>query len=252
MSNTNMLEVQNVSKSFEGFLALDKMNMNIPKSSIYGLVGVNGSGKTTLIKHIIGLFKPDIGVIKIDGLEVFETNENTTDLKQRIGVIPDDLYFAPGMSCERLVKFYKNIYGNFDETRYDRLVKTLGINTKKNINRFSKGMQKQVAFIFTMCINPDFLVLDEPIDGLDPIVRITIFEEIIEDVANRGTTVLVSSHNLKEMDGICDYVGIIKGGRMIKESDLDTLKNEYTDGDITPSLDEIFVKIYREAGAKHE
>lgn len=245
-----MIEVKEIYKKFEDNSgeptnALLGVNMNIKKGSIYGLVGANGSGKTTLLKHLVGLYLPDSGSISIDD-ELFINNPQ---LKERISFISDDLFFFRGYSCKKLKTFYKSMYKKFNEERYEKLVELLGVNPKRSVGRFSKGMQKQVAFIFAMCTMPDILVLDEPIDGLDPLVRINIFNEIIDDVAERGTTVIVSSHNLKEMDGICDWVGIIKGGRMLKEAELDSLKQEYTTTE-TPSLDEIFVKIYSQDDQK--
>lgn len=246
-----MIDIQDLHKTFEdtqggSYQALSAMTMQVNKGSIYGLVGVNGSGKTTLLKHIVGLYLPDKGSIAIDG----STLVNNAALKERVAFIPDELFFFRSYNCNRLKAFYKNMYPRFSEDRYHKLVELLGINPKRTVARFSKGMQKQVAFIFAMSIMPDLLVLDEPIDGLDPIVRISIFNELIDDVAARGTTVVVSSHNLKEMDGICDHVGIIKGGRMLKEAELDHLKAKHvtTTGE-TPSLDEIFVKIYSEKEA---
>ena len=238
-----MVEIKDLYKQFDDYQALAGMNMNVKKGSIYGLVGVNGSGKTTLLKHIVGVYRADKGNVYIDG-DLFQDKPKT---KERISFIPDELFFFRGYNCKKLKTFYKNMYPNFNEGRYNKLIDLLEINPKRSVNRFSKGMQKQVAFIFAMCTMPDLLVLDEPIDGLDPLVRVNIFNEIIQDVAERGTTVVVSSHNLKEMDGICDWVGIIKNGRMLKESELDSLKMEYLDStEEAPSLDEIFVKLYNE------
>jgi len=217
-----MVEIKNVTKNFDKFKALKDFNLNIKKGSIYGLVGVNGAGKTTAIRHLAGMYLPDEGTIQIDGFPVY----NNIQIKERVGYIPDDLYFLPQYNMRRLRSFYQNMYKNWDDERYQRLLELFKLDEKRGIKKFSKGMQKQTAFIFSMSIKPDVLLLDEPIDGLDPIVRKQVMQEIISDVAEREMTVLISSHNLKEMDGICDAIGIVKNGQMIIERDLDDLKSD--------------------------
>ena len=217
-----MVQIENLTKSFDGHVALRHLNLNIKKGSIYGLVGINGSGKTTAIRHLAGIYRQDAGHVRIGGMPVYDN----ADLKATVGYIPDDLYFFPHYNMKALHKFYANMYKNWNNERYLRLLSVFKLDEKRKISKFSKGMQKQAAFIFTMSIMPDVLLLDEPIDGLDPIVRKSVFQEIIEDVAERQMTVLVSSHNLKEMDGICDSIGIIKYGHMVIERDLDDLKSD--------------------------
>jgi len=217
-----MVQIENLTKEFDGFKALNRLNLNIKKGSIYGLVGINGSGKTTAIKHLAGIYRQDSGHVRIAGVPVYD-NEG---IKEAVGYIPDDLYFFPQYNMNNLRKFYSGMYKNWNEQRYRHLLEVFKLDEKRKVGRFSKGMQKQAAFIFVMSIMPDFLLLDEPIDGLDPIVRKQVFKEIIDDVAERQMTVLVSSHNLKEMDGICDSIGIIKDGRMLIERDLDDLKSD--------------------------
>ena len=217
-----MVQIEDLTKKFDGHTALYKLDLNIRKGSIYGLVGVNGSGKTTAIKHLAGIYRQDSGHVRIGGMSVYDN----AALKALVGYIPDDLYFFPQYNMKGLHKFYANMYKNWNEKRYRRLLAIFKLDENRKVGRFSKGMQKQAAFTFIMSIMPDVLLLDEPIDGLDPIVRKQVFQEIIEDVAERQMTVLVSSHNLKEMDGICDSIGIIKQGRMIIERDLDDLKSD--------------------------
>ena len=217
-----MVQIENLIKKFDDFTALDNLNLSIKKGSIYGMVGVNGSGKTTAIKHLAGIYRQDSGRALIGGMPVYDN----AALKAAVGYIPDDLYFFPQYDMRGLRNFYAKMYKNWNEDRYRRLVRLFDLNEKRRVSKFSKGMQKQTAFIFVMSIMPNVLLLDEPIDGLDPIVRKTVFQEIIEDVAERQMTVLVSSHNLKEMDGICDAIGILKKGRMIIERDLDDLKSD--------------------------
>ena len=239
-----MVEVKNLVKSFDGFNALKGVNLNIKRGSIYGLVGVNGSGKTTIIKHLAGVYRSDSGEIKIAGEDVFD---NATT-KSKIAYVSDDLYFFPQYNLKMLGRFYSGMYKTWSNSRFNELIKLMELEPKKRVSRFSKGKQKQVALVIALAITPEFLLLDEPIDGLDPIVRKFIFDWIIADVADRQMTVLISSHNLKEMDGICDTVGIIKAGQMITERDLDDLKSEMNkksiSGDLPPTLDEIFIHVY--------
>jgi len=217
-----MVQIQNLTKTFDGFMALDRLNLNIKKGSIYGLVGINGSGKTTAIKHLAGIYRQDNGTVTIGGVPVYDN----ADIKAKVGFISDELYFFPHYNIRALRRFYSGMYSTWNEQRFNHLLSLFKLDPKRKVSKFSKGMQKQTAFIFAMSIMPDFLLLDEPIDGLDPIVRKQIMQEVIEDVAEREMTVLVSSHNLKEMDGICDAIGIIKNGRMVIERDLDDLKSD--------------------------
>jgi len=239
-----MVKISNLTKVFDDHKALDNLNINISKGSIYGLVGINGSGKTTAIKHLTGVFKSNSGEITIDDENVYDNEK----VKAKMAYVPDDLYFFPQYNLKMLRKFYKNMYKTWDDSRYEELIKLMDLSEKRRIGRFSKGMQKQAALTIALSIKPELLILDEPIDGLDPIVRKRIFTYIIEDVADREMTVLISSHNLKEMDGICDTVGIIKGGKMLIEKDLDELKKDMQEkaitGDLSPSLDEIFIYVY--------
>ena len=216
-----MITVKNVNKHFDDFHALKDLSINVETGSIYGLVGTNGSGKTTIIKHLTGVLKQDSGEILYDGEPVYENAE----LKAKIGFVPDDLsYFAP-YTLKEAARFYKSLYPVWDAERYDEMIRAFDLRSKKKMNSFSKGMQKQAAFILTMCTHPSYLILDEPIDGLDPIIRKLVWKYIIEDVTE-GMTVLVSSHNLREMEGICDSIGILDRGEMKIERDLDELKSD--------------------------
>lgn len=215
-----MIEVKNLHKSYNGYEVLSDLNLTVSKGSIYGLVGANGAGKTTLIKHIVGVFKQDKGEILINGSPVFED----AVLKSRIGYIPDDLYFFSMYNLKNTAAFYKNIYPNWNNQRYQSMVQLFKLDETRRISKFSKGMQKQAAFILAMSCMPQILILDEPIDGLDPLVRKRVLKIIIEDVAEREMSVLVSSHNLKELEGICDAIGILSQGKMVIERELDELK----------------------------
>lgn len=217
-----MIKVEALNKTFNDIKALDDVNMHVKKGSIYGLVGENGAGKTTLIKHIMGVYKQDSGEIKIDNECIYENN----DCKQTIAYISDELYYFPQYSVQKMANFYKKIYPTWDDKRYMDIQKIFKIDEKRKIGRLSKGMQKQVAFCLALASMPKVIILDEPIDGIDPYMRKKVWNLIIEDVAEREATVLISSHNLKELENVCDHVGILHKGKMIIEKDLDHLKSD--------------------------
>ena len=217
-----MINVKGLCKKFDDFQALNNLDLNVQQGSIYGLIGVNGSGKTTLIRHLTGILKSDCGTVQMDGQDVYDN----IDIKQRLGYIPDELFFFGSYSLKAMGTFYKGLYANWDQNRFEAMVDDFALPLRGKLSRFSKGMQKQAQFILTMSCRPDFLILDEPIDGLDPIVRKKVWKYVVDDVAERQMTVLVSSHNLKEMEGICDAIGILSGGEMKIERDLDELKSD--------------------------
>ena len=211
-----MLEMKNVTKTFGSFTALNDLNMTIPKGTVYGLVGPNGAGKTTAIRHLTGVYRQDKGEVLMDGQKIYENPA----VKSRIGYIPDDIFYFPSASLEEMRRFYRGIYPQFDDELFKKLYDVFKLPKKGQIRRFSKGMQKQAAFHLTLCTRPDVLILDEPVDGLDPVMRRQVWSLIMSDVANRGTTVLISSHNLRELEDICDHVGIMNQGRMLLERSL--------------------------------
>ena len=211
-----MLELKNITKTFGTFKALNDLTMTVPKGAVYGLVGPNGAGKSTAIRHILGVYRPDSGTITLDGEPIYENPA----VKTRIGSIPDDVFFYPSATLEEMRKFYRGIYPQFDDTLFDRLYEVFQLPKHSQIRRFSKGMQKQAAFHLTICTRPDVLVLDEPVDGLDPVMRRQVMSLILSDVAQRETTVLISSHNLRELEDVCDHVGIMDRGKMLLERSL--------------------------------
>ncbi len=215
-----MIKVNNVTKYFDTFKVLDNMTMNVKKGTIYGLVGPNGAGKTTIINHITGMLKGTSGEITIDGETVFEND----GIKQRVLSISDDWFYYSTYTVKQMAAFYKSIYKNFSDERYEAIKQIFGIDEKRQIRKFSKGMKKQVAFWLSLSAQPDVLILDEPLDGLDPVMRKQVLNLVISDVAEREMTVLVSSHNLRELEDVCDWVGIIHKGKMIIEKPLDDLK----------------------------
>ena len=216
-----MIEIRDLKKSFDGFFALNGVNADVENGSVYGLVGPNGAGKTTLIKHMAGIFAPDSGSILVDGEPVYEN----ASVKSGIFYIPDDLYFFPQASMTDMKKYYASIYPTFDEERFSRLQEVFPINPKKTLKRFSRGMQKQAVFWLGICIRPDIMLLDEPVDGLDPVMRRKVWGILLQDVAERGMTVFVSSHNLRELEDVCDHVGIMHEGKIILQRSLTELQS---------------------------
>ena len=216
-----MIEVRDVIKTFDGFAALDTATLTVPQGSVYGLVGPNGAGKSTLIRHLTGIYRQDAGAIQIDGQNVWEN----APLKARIAAIPDDWYFFLQATVRDMMRFYKGFYPNFSTERYEKLKEVFSIDEKRQIRRLSKGMQKQVAFWLALSAMPDYLILDEPVDGLDPVMRRQVWSLMMGDVSERGTTVLVSSHNLRELEHVCDHVGIMDHGKVLLERSLVQLQD---------------------------
>ena len=216
-----MIEVKNVVKSFDGFHALDGLTMTVPKGAIYGLVGPNGAGKSTILRHLCGAYRQDSGEITLEGQPIYEN----PDIKKRMAVIPDELFYFGSASTRDMMKFYKGIYPKFDMERYEKLKEAFpAVDEKRAIRRLSKGMQKQSAFWLALCCRPDYLLLDEPVDGLDPVMRRQVWSLLMGDVAEHGTTVLVSSHNLRELEDVCDHVGILSHGKVALERSLSELQ----------------------------
>ena len=211
-----MLELKNITKTFGSFKALDNLTMTVPKGTVYGLVGPNGAGKSTAIRHALGVYRPDSGSVTFLGQEVYENPE----VKNRIGSIPDDIFYFPSATLEDMRAFYKGIYPQFDDALYEKLYEVFQLPKKSQLRRFSKGMQKQAAFHLSICTRPELLILDEPVDGLDPVMRRQVWSLLLSEVAQRETTVLISSHNLRELEDICDHVGIMDKGRMLLEKSL--------------------------------
>lgn len=216
-----MIEVRGLVKVFDGFKALDGMDMHVEKGAIYGLVGPNGAGKSTLIRHLTGVYRQDAGEVKIAGENVYENPM----VKAKFAYIPDDMFYFMQANTMDMMRFYKGIYPMFDEKMFYRLMEFFPtIDPKKTIRSLSKGMQKQVAFWLAVCCRPELLILDEPVDGLDPVMRRQIWSIIMADVAERETTVLVSSHNLRELEDVCDHVGIMHKGKVMIERSLSELQ----------------------------
>ena len=216
-----MIKVEHLVKSFDGFFALHDLSMTVPRGAVYGLVGPNGAGKSTLIRHVTGAYRPDSGTLLVDGEPVYEN----PPVKARIANIPDDFYYFQSATTRDMMRFYRGLYPKFDAARYEKLKEAFAaVDERRPIRRLSKGMQKQAAFWLAMCCGADLLVLDEPVDGLDPVMRRQVWSLLLGDVAERGTTVLVSSHNLRELEDVCDHVGILSRGKLLLERSLTDLQ----------------------------
>ena len=216
-----MLEANNVVKTFDGFRALDGANMTVPRGAVYGLVGPNGAGKSTIIRHFTGVYRPDSGQVTLDGQPVYENPA----AKSRMAVIPDDWYYFPQANIRDMARLYAGTHPFFSWDRYHKLREAFPLPEKQLLRRMSKGMQKQAAFWLVMSCMPEVLVLDEPVDGLDPVMRRQVWSLLLGDVADRGTTVLVSSHNLRELEDVCDHVGIMDHGHVLLERSLAQLQD---------------------------
>ena len=216
-----MLEAKNVVKTFDGFRALDSLNMTVPKGAVYGLVGPNGAGKSTIIRHLAGIYRQDSGEALLDGQPVYENPA----VKRRMTVIGDDWYYFPQANIREMARFFAGLYPAFSWERYEKLKQVFPLDEKMMLRRMSKGMQKQAAFWLAVCCMPEYLILDEPVDGLDPVMRRQVWSLLLGDVSERGTTVLVSSHNLRELEDVCDHVGILNRGQVLLERSLSDLQD---------------------------
>ena len=211
-----MLEMRQVTKTFGSFKALDNLTMHVPKGAVYGLVGPNGAGKSTAIRHLTGVYTPDSGAVLMEGQPIYENPK----IKARIGSIPDEIFYFPSATLEEMRSYYLGMYPQFDDELFTKLYDVFQLPKKTPMRRFSKGMQKQAAFHLTVCTRPDVLILDEPVDGLDPVMRRQVWSLLLSEVAQREATVLISSHNLRELEDICDHVGIMDHGKMLLERSL--------------------------------
>ena len=216
-----MIQVKELIKSFDGFRALDGLNIHVPKGAVYGLVGPNGAGKSTVIRHLAGIYRQDSGQVLIDGQPVYENPE----IKGRIAYIPDDIFYYTQATINDMMKFYRSVYPRFSPERFEKLEELFNLDRKQPMRKLSKGMQKQAAFWLAMSQCPEVVILDEPVDGLDPVMRRQVWSALLSDVAENGTTVLVSSHNLRELEDVCDHVGIMDHGRMLVERSLSALQD---------------------------
>lgn len=233
-----MIQAKNITKTFDGFKALDDASLNVKKGSVYGLVGPNGAGKSTIIRHITGIYRPDKGEVLIDGEPVMENPA----AKAKFAYIPDDFFYYLQATTKDMKKFYQGLYPNFNSNLFDQLKEYFPtINVNRSIRHLSKGMQKQVAFWLSICTMPEILILDEPVDGLDPVMRRQIWSIVLAEVAEKGTTVLVSSHNLRELEDVCDHVGIMHQGKVMIERSLSDLQGSISKLQVAFAEDDVAI-----------
>ena len=215
-----MIEVKELHKSFDGFEALRGLDIHVPRGAVYGLVGPNGAGKSTVIRHLAGIFRQDSGEVLIGGEPVYENPA----VKAKLAYIPDDIFYFGAATIRDMKNLYRAMIPTFSDERFEKLREAFPLEEKRAMRRLSKGMQKQAAFWIALSCCPEVILLDEPVDGLDPVMRRQVWSLLLQDVAERGTTVLVSSHNLRELEDVCDHVGIMDKGKMLLERPLAALQ----------------------------
>ena len=215
-----MIKITNVNKSYGNKKVLENLNCTIKTGSIYGLVGANGAGKSTLLRIINDVFEKDSGCIEIDG----KVLDGQPDLKQKLVFVPDDLFFFNGYTLNDMALFYKDMYEKFDMEYLKELAGILKLNVNEKINNFSKGMKRQCALICAIATNADYMFFDETFDGVDPVVRNLLKRIVIKQMEKKETTIIMTSHNLRELEDICDNLGLLYKGGILFESDIDTLK----------------------------
>lgn len=218
---TDMIAVNNVTKLFGETKALGSVSLTIEGGGVYGLIGSNGSGKSTLLRIIAGVYRADGGTVTIDGQQTFEN----TALKDRILFVSDEPYFFSQYTIEGMADFYRHFYSRWDENTYKRLCGVFPLDTKKRINTFSKGMKRQASLLLALSASPEFLLLDEAFDGLDPVMRALLKRIIAEKAADMNLTTVITSHNLRELEDLCTKIGLLHYGRMVLERDYDSLKD---------------------------
>ena len=215
-----MIKADNLTKRFQGVTAVDHIHAEIQDGTVFGLIGTNGAGKSTFLRMAAGILKPDEGTITLDGEVVFEDIR----VKARCFYIPDEPYFLGNGTPDDMKTFYQDIYPNFDTDRFAKLLKSFELDGRRKIQTFSKGMKKQLAVLLGICAGTDYLFCDETFDGLDPVMRQTVKSLFANDIEERNLTPVIASHNLRELEDICDHVGLLHRGGMLLSKDLDDMK----------------------------
>ena len=215
-----MIKADQITKKFGSFTALNEITCSIPSGCIYGMVGSNGAGKSTLLRLMTGVYLPESGKITIDDQPIYENSKT----KNKIAYVPDELFFLPASNMDRMAKLYSSVYENFDFKRYENLTDSFKLNSKANLNTFSKGMRRQVATILALSSKPKYLFFDETFDGLDPVMRNLVKSLICKDVIERDATAIITSHSLRELEDTCDQLALLHNGGLIFESDIEDLK----------------------------
>lgn len=212
-----MIEIKNLTKTFDKTKAINEISFSVATGSVFGLVGSNGAGKSTLLRIMAGVFQPDSGNVYMDGETPFENNR----LKGRTAYVSDYPYFFPGSTVDSMAKYMKSVYSSWDEEEYNYLKSVFPIDTRKKISTMSKGMQRQGAIMLALAYKPDYILFDEIFDGLDPVIRELVKKILIEYVAETNATVVIASHNLRELEGFCDHIGLLHLGGILLEQEID-------------------------------
>lgn len=215
-----MIEAVNLTKRFDDITAVSNISAEIKDGSVFGLIGTNGAGKSTFLRMAAGILKPDEGRITIDGQDIFENDK----VKSRFFYISDEQYFFSNATPEEMMIYYSNLYGNFDKARFLHLLLNFELDKKRKINTFSKGMKKQLSVVLGICANTDYIFCDETFDGLDPVMRQTVKSLFAGDMEERNLTPIIASHNLRELEDICDHVGLLHKGGILLSKELDDMK----------------------------
>ena len=215
-----MIEAKNVSKSFSDILAVDDVSVTIKEGSVFGMIGTNGAGKSTFLRMLSGVLLPDAGTITLDDMPVYENPK----AKQEFFYISDDQYFFANTTPQELMRYYSVVYSKFDTTRAKKLLAQFGLAEKRKVATFSKGMKKQLSVICGICANTKYLFCDETFDGLDPVMRQAVKSIFAKEIEERGMTPIIASHNLRELEDICDHVGLLHRGGVLLSKDLEDMK----------------------------
>lgn len=235
-----MIQIHGISKQFETKIVLNEVNWEIPKASIYGLVGPNGAGKSTLLRIIAGVLKPDTGIVNVDGVKVYDNPM----IKKHILFVSDDPFFLPQSTIKEMRSFYEIFYPSFNDALYYKLLELFHLNEKDRIQDFSKGMKRQACLILALSVNPDVLLLDEAFDGLDPVMRLTLKRILADELMNRQMTVVISSHNLRELEDICDRIAMLNEHTITIQDEIENIRIQYHKLQIgyTSEQDDAFLK----------
>lgn len=218
-----MINLKNINKHFDDKQVLEHINWDVPKASIYGLVGPNGAGKSTLLRIISGVLKADEGTVLVNGVDVYDN----PSIKKHILFVSDDPFFLPQSSIKEMRQFYELFYPSFNDSMYYSLLKKFGLNETDKINDFSKGMKRQASIILALSCSPDILLLDEAFDGLDPVMRLNLKRIIANELLNRDMTVIISSHNLRELEDICDRIALLNNHTITIQDEIESIRNQY-------------------------
>ena len=238
-----MIITRNLTKLFDRYEAVSNLSLEIQPGCIYGLVGTNGAGKSTLLRTLAGIYRPSSGEALLDDHPIFDH----VPAKSRIVLVPDDLWFFAGATLSEMAAFYRACYPGWNEEKYHRLLTAFPLLPDKKLSGFSKGMRRQAALILALCREPDYLLLDEAFDGLDPVIRLAARKLIADEVSGRGMTALISSHNLRELEDLCDHVAILHEGRLLMTREMDNLRCLQT-GSGNPGSARTFHSAHRTGG----